>query len=92
MGFFLLLFFSVSVSVAVGQTLVTVPPPPEIETISVKHFEQEFYEEFKSYLATRNVSPRLAQMKQVIQDTSLLISINELPLAVEVILAFIPIR
>lgn len=89
MGFFLLLFFSVSLAVA--QTLVTVPPPPEVETISVKRFEQEFYEEFKHYLDTRSVSPRLIQMKQVIQDTSLLISLNELPLAIEVSPAIVDI-
>lgn len=76
--------FGFLVPVVLCLSVVTVPSPKATDSISVYEFEQEFYNEFKSYLDTKVVSPRLNELKKILHDTKSKIQLDELPNATEV--------
>lgn len=72
------------VPLVLGLSVVTVPSPRAPNSISVYDFEQEFFNEFQKYLNTKVVSPRLNDLKKIIQDKESKIHLDELPNATEV--------
>lgn len=66
-------------------SVVTVTPPiPETTKISVRQFEQEFYEAFQGYVNTRSVSEDMKKLKKILLDQTIDISLVELPRTDEV--------
>lgn len=72
----------------VCQSVVTVNPLlPKPTDISVRQFEKDYYDAYKSYYDNnRTISEDLKKLNEVLLNQSLYISLKELPLATEVII------
>lgn len=63
-------------------SVVTVTPEPPV--ISVRQFEQDYYDAFQTYVTTRTVSDNLKNLNQILKNPNQDISLEELPRASEV--------